>query len=255
MESLNFLFFTRFSVAITPTPNYLVVRELAQKNNISNKDTVGLRKMYLEYLYSEERMAYKMKAFSNLTIPSVIANLEPFPTAKWMIYTSDECPEIYKNELYRITSSCPQIEIVELNNGLKGETSHWLTKVEELKSYDSRFCTVRCDDDDAIPQGLTLNIANTAIEQKDPFIYHCPNGDYCQISKEGDLVMGYPVPNYPWLLTQGLAGVDLDIRGLGNHRTIKSRFPEITVIENLDLRYLMSCDENFTASKKVFVPK
>lgn len=252
---MKFLIFTRFSVSISPTPQYLYVKNLAKKHGLdfSKKNESKLRKVYLDSLYAEDRMEFKFRGFTHLTLPSIVENLSSRANSKWCIYySSNDCPQKYIDRLNRLTAPYEQIETVGLENGLKGETEHWLSEVEALKASGTRYCTVRCDDDDAISPHLLQHIFLESQQHESPFIYHCPNGKYCQVDSDGDIVIGSNVPKYGFLVTQGLAGVDLDIRGLGNHVKIKERYPHIPVIENENLKFLMNCDEKFTASRKSF---
>lgn len=250
---MEFLFFTRFSVFIKPVPTHLSLRHLAAERGISTKDTSGMEAMYRDFLYSKHRMDFKLQTFSKLTIPSVLKSLEPFPRARWVIYTSSEMPSEYRDALHSMVGEYPQVCVVELQNGLKEETADWLERVRLMKAASDRYCTIRIDDDDSVADDLTLSILRASMKhQTGPFIFHSSKGRYCKFDDAGDIVVGSPVTEYHGLLTQGLAGIDLDIRGLGNHALILERYPDIPVIENEDSEFLMCADLEFTASKKKF---
>jgi hypothetical protein len=260
---MNFLFTTNFSVIfrLNPLPKYGTVRKIAKEHGLSIDDNEKLAPLFLDYMFSEDRMGYKFLSFEHLTLPSVVQSLTPFPNSKWIIYISKEMPLNYQERLYSLTNPYPQIEVTLLHKPVHDRPIHWKSEIDKMTSNNERFCTIRCDDDDKLPENLTLNIYDTAKTKSQPFIYSSDKGYACYMKPSGEVVLGKRLTigkngtkgvDVWGLPTQGLAYVDGDVTLLGNHTTIEDRFPSLDIVRNCSDHYLSNHHSDFCTSSKAF---
>lgn len=113
------------------------------QKNIKNDNT------YLSRIYDPARLDAKMKAFKNITLPSILS--QSYKNLVWNIYTSPQLPEKYMNMLKGLIKD-PRIHLKIVNNMDQANGDYG----RQLKKY-SKYISVRLDDDDGLhPQYFKL---------------------------------------------------------------------------------------------------
>jgi hypothetical protein len=216
-------------------------------------DAPKLKSMYVEYLYSKERMSYKLAAFEKITLPSVLSNLETKDSAEWWLFISKELPIEYKEKLHELVCGSVQVKIIELDTYADYSKAYTL-KYDSLSVENERLCSLRIDDDDGVYSSLLDDIEVAAQSRDYPFLYSCPLGRYCKLDADGTIILGKQIVQTTWPHTVALAGIDVDIRKLGDHTKIQKRNPNLEIVKNLEKKdaVLITCDPKHTATLRSF---
>ena len=251
---MKFVFYTPFSILMDPPPNYLFLKRMLREHKLDlQRDNSKVREMYVEYLYSKERMGYKFLAFEKVTLPSVLKNLELNHSAEWWVYISKEMPVVYKDKLSALVCVSHQIKLIEVDC-FTDMSQKYTRDYKKLSEDSERLCVLRIDDDDGVYASLLQDIESAAQSRDYPFLYTCPLGRYCKVSPNGDVVLGGHILRTPYPHTVALAGVDVDVRKLGDHTKIQKRNPDLEIVENLEQEdaVLIACDPDHTATLRRF---
>lgn len=251
---MKFVFYTTFSVLMDPPPNYLFMKKMIKTHNLDlQADSTKVKELYIEYLYSQERMNYKFQAFEKITLPSILSNLKCEDSAEWWIYISKDMPTEYKDRLYTLVSISKQIKVVEVESFAE-VSQKYIAEYKSLASKEERLCVLRIDDDDGVYSNLFLDIELAAQSRQHPFLFTCPEGKYCKINVDGEIVIGKPILKTTYPHTVALAGIDIDIRKLGDHTKIQKRNPNLEIVknENPKATVYITCDVDHTATLRKF---
>lgn len=251
---MKFVFYTTFSVLMNPPPNYLFMKRMIKEHNLNaQKDHSEIKEQYIKYLYSQERMSYKLQAFERITLPSVQSNLKCRDSAEWWIYTSKDMPEEYKDRLHSLVCDSRQIKVVEVESFAE-VTEKYTKEYKALADREERLCVLRIDDDDGVYPNLFLDIEAAGQSRQYPFLFTCPQGNFCKIDTNGEIVIGRPILKTSYPHTVALAGVDIDIRKLGDHTKIQTRNPSLEIVKNENPKAVISitCDKEHTATLRRF---
>ena len=219
------------------------------------KDTDKKMAAYLNYLYSEDRLAYKWKALKNLTIPWTRRAMDKVQNAEWWIYVSpsDIMPSHVLDKLQDLTWFDPRIKIVEIDIQSQNLGVAIKRKIKQDVPEGERYCTLRLDDDDAFHGNLMTDIEVVAEAHDHPFVYCSQWGAKCRIDDDGVLEIGDLWQHWSQHAI-GLAAVDENIFSLGNHGNIAKNYPDLHIIHDQvrKVGFLLNCEEKFTASRRVF---
>lgn len=217
------------------------------------KDPEKADVLYKEYLYSDERMGYKWRAFENLTLPYTKKAMDRALDAEWWIMTSPSpeiCPSHIFEKLQRITQDDSRIKIIPLSKNIGVFTK---SEISQRGIDLAPYSTIRLDDDDAFHEDLLLDIEKTAENYSVPFIYSATWGVKCQILEDGSLMTKELWQHWSQIAI-GLAGVNVSIMSLGGHGGFAENHPEIPIHHNREQKcsFYMNCDELHTASRRKF---
>jgi hypothetical protein len=211
----------------------------------------------IDFLYSEDRMAFKFHCFKHLTLPTVQAAMDKVENAEWWIYISplNIFPEKYLKPLQDLIHEDPRIKLFEFDL-VNGKFTNFGQHVEsefKKRNFTARFSTTRLDDDDGIYSDLLLEVETLALAVQDPFIYSSTWGLKCEVLPDGTLREG-KLFEHPTQHGAGLVAVDKQVMSLGNHGQITSRFPDLKVVHNRKVRksFYMSCHPKFTWTRRGF---
>ena len=193
-------FITRFSIF---DPNYRF-----KTNSGGTMDP----EVYRSILYCPERMSVKLFAFFNITLPSILAQLNK--NWEWHIYIGEQMPLAYKDKLKSIKD--PRIKIIEVS-----DRSSFDQSVAEY-TYAPSYATVRLDDDD----GLHKSYVNVLQKYRNNHgcVISFPLGRTMGLIKH-NIIMGAACNHE--MIALGLAGVQMDIYSTGDHMNIINKYPVI----------------------------
>lgn len=215
---------TRFSILDAKSDSWVISRE--------NKDLEKLKKN----LFSEERLSEKMWTFRNLTYDSVISQKNE--NYFWMIYTSTQLPENYKNELYSLETD--KIKIYEVD-----DQNEFFRKIKQY-NYENEYSTVRLDDDDALHISFIDKINNLYEKRNDIKIVSFPNGlKICR--KNGNLYVEKDIFRYK-KIALGLTMFNDIIYLAGNHVKIDEKFK--ILYDQTPNMYLIYSSDNCDTKRK-----
>jgi len=209
---------------------------------------------YMQYLYSDERLAYKWKSLKHLTIPYTLKAMDKVEDAEWWIFVSPSpniMPVHIRQKLEDITWFDKRIKIFEID--IRERNLGVEIKSLIKKNVQGRYCTYRIDDDDGFHEDLMIDIQNLAEMKPDPFVYCSQWGAKCQIHDDGQIEIGNLWKHWSQHAI-GLACVDDNIFSLGNHGNISSKFPDLEIVHDQikKVGFLLNCEPKFTASRRVF---
>tara|TARA_B100000700_G_scaffold329350_1_gene450693 strand:+ start:2667 stop:3494 length:828 start_codon:yes stop_codon:yes gene_type:complete len=109
---------------------------------------------YKAALFDDERLALKYRLFSQLTLPSVVAQQRPDEADNYevILLTSSELPTHRLEELEQLAKqhACLTILPVEPNRSFVSVASHYLKQQFSAAAKDCVYSTVRLDDDDIL---------------------------------------------------------------------------------------------------------
>lgn len=251
---MKFVFYTTFSVLMDPPPNYLFMKKIIKSHKLDIRtDLSKVKELYIEYLYSQERMSYKFQAFEKITLPSVLNNLKCKDSAEWWIYISKDMPTEYKDRLYSMICVSKQIKAVEVENFAE-VSQNYITEYKTLANKKERLCVLRIDDDDGVYSNLFSDIELAAQPRQRPFLFTCPEGKYCKIDVDGEIMTGKSILKTTYPHTVALAGIDINIRKLGDHTKIQKRNPNLEIVknDNPEAMVYITCDVDHTATLRRF---
>jgi len=209
---------------------------------------------YLRYLYGDERLAYKWKSLTHLTIPWTLKAMDKVEDAEWWFFVSPPSvmPSHILEKLKAITGHDTRIHIKELDvvNQNFGKS---VSRMVDDATQGARFCTLRLDDDDAFHESLMSDIDTLALSKPEPFVYCSTWGAKCKLENDGTLVTGDLWEHWSQHAI-GLAGVDVNVFALGNHGNIATNHPGLEIVHDREkkLGFLLNCEPKFTASRRVF---
>ena len=170
---------------------------------------------------------------------------------------SAECdlqmPKEYKDRLYSLVCGSPQIKVVEVGSFAE-VTENYTKEYRILANREERLCVLRVDDDDGVYSHLFLDIEAAGQLRPYPFLFTCPQGKFCKIDNNGEVVIGGPILKTSYPHTVALAGVDIDIRKLGDHTKIQTRNPTLEIVKNENPKAIIfiTCDKEHTATLRKF---
>jgi len=192
------------------------------------------RKAVETILFSKVRLDFKFLVFEKVTYPSIIN--QTYKNYVWLIYTSPQLPQKYKEQLEKYANE--KIKIIYVSD-FEEFNNHKRALFETLKDYSS----LRLDDDDGLCPTF-LEIINKYEDQKGK-ILTAPHGVKFQVH-ENEIVLGKAIGQM--YAAQGLTAIGFDIFNAGNHTTVNERFNIITLT---DIHYYVCCSD-FCDTKRGF---
>lgn len=190
---------------------------------------------YKEKLFSEERLTLHQELFFNVTLPS-LRKMDNKSTTVF-IFTSDELPELYLNNLFDEVSKDNNFKIIKLpRKGLMtGQMHSVLQKELDTFNDDVLYATVRLDDDDALSERFDKELSKYLNNGFVGYAVSFPVGvagmyedgeykSYYQISQP-KIALGLSYINS---MKKGKkAKQPISIFGLGNHTKVDEKAPLI----------------------------
>lgn len=107
---------------------------------------------YKRILFSPSRLSTHERLFQQVTFPSLVSQNPNEDEVTLLVLTSDELPQPYKNNLYKMLKPYPWAKVLTFPCDDSVGDSLYLYLVKELDRFDEKVCysTTRLDDDDAL---------------------------------------------------------------------------------------------------------
>lgn len=227
-EIMKVYFITRFSIFDPTFRGFLLSRDNDPKK-------------YKQRLFSNERLDQKFETFEKITFPSIIK--QTHGDWKWLIYTSDQFPDIYMLRLRMLMKEYKNIEII-----LVKDFNDFFSK-DLAYAYEEPFATVRIDDDDGLNHCFVQKIQEYS--RNIGSIVSFTEGTLVKCIK-GRVVFGEKISEKNCAL--GLTGIGVRIYNTGRHSDINTRYKVIydSTPEMFHLNCSPFTDTNrgFTASER-----
>lgn len=212
---------TRFSILDPAFKGFRLTRERSRKE----VETI---------LFSKERLDFKFLVFDKITYPSIIN--QTYKNYIWLIYTSVNLPQKYKERLEKYANE--KIKIIYVS-GFEEFNNHKRSIFEKITDFTS----LRLDDDDGLCPTFLESI-NRYEDQKSK-ILTAPHGVKFRVH-ENAIVFGKALRQM--YAAQGLTAIGFDVFEAGNHTTVNERFDIVTLNE---IHYYVCCSD-FCDTKRRF---
>lgn len=195
---------------------------------------------YIKYMYSRERMESKIAAFTQLSVPSIVAQTRA--PSKWLIFISEQLPGTYKKQLENSIRGLTMAEIVLVEN--IGDIN---VKLEE-RVPTTPYITVKLDDDDA----LAPNYFNLLVTSYKPHTIFTPVSGFMlsdyNFQKQTGMSSNYSYSKRVCAAT-GLAYTDNNVFSLGNHVNIHKEHKNIVYLKDKGLFIRLINESNLSDPK------
>lgn len=185
-------------------------------------------------LFSPKRLNAKFALFDKATYPSILG--QTYKDYTWLIYTSTQLPEEYKEKLEGYVKK--NILIVYVKN-FKEMDEDIRSRLRGKKDYS----TIRLDDDDSLnPKFLEML---TKYKDKKGAIISAPHGRWFRLRK-GEMNLRKKI--YYKKNAQGLAGIGFNIFDAGNHTHVNTKYK--VIYDDLPDAFYRSCSDQSNTRKK-----
>ena len=185
-------------------------------------------------LFSPKRLNAKFALFDKATYPSILG--QTYKDYTWLIYTSTQLPEEYKEKLEGYVKK--NILIVYVKN-FKEMDEDIRSRLRGKKDYS----TIRLDDDDSLnPKFLEML---TKYKDKKGAIISAPHGRWFRLRK-GEINLRKKI--YYKKNAQGLAGIGFNIFDAGNHTHVNTKYK--VIYDDLPDAFYRSCSDQSNTRKK-----
>ena len=212
---------TRFSIL----PNCMQNESPFQKENVLDPD----------------RLDFKFYVFENVTLPSIVN--QSYKNFNWYIVTAKKLPDSYKQKLQAMTDPYPFIHVEEVS----GMSEFFKICKEKNSKFKKPYSTVRIDDDDSLHPEFLMSLSQYSDSPDNTVISH-PLGTHYWLDEDKSIVDG---PEYERpLIALGLAAINNNIYGCGNHTKVHEKYP---VIYNRELKNAWKvCNSEHTDSNRTY---
>lgn len=194
----------------------------------------GFRRNSEDYLFSKNRLDFKFFVFHNMTYNSVVS--QTCTNYKWLIYTSNNLPKVYKEKLNSYKNK--NIDIIYVNSFREMR----INKNKILK-HQTNYSTLRLDDDDGICSNF-LEILNKYADQKNKIISF-PDGKKYTIIND-TIVFGSRIV-WP-KIGLGLTAIGFDIYSAGSHTKVDQKYD--VIYDYTPESYFLCCSEFCDTQRK-----
>jgi hypothetical protein len=226
---------------VTNPHHYIITRfsivDSKHKGQFQSTDTMKNTRVK-EYVLNPRRLTTKFNAFEQMTLPSV--NAQTYPHYTWLIYTSDQLPNSYKQRLEKYKTD--KIKIIYVSN-----FDEMNSDLSERLRGKKNYTTMRLDDDDGLCKTF-LNVINTfASKSKN-------RGKIISISR-GRI---YTIRNKKIIygsevnirrIALGLTAIGFNIMNAGNHTKVHHKYK--VIYPTMENAYSLFASKQ-TASKRKF---
>ncbi|MBP5980590.1 MAG: hypothetical protein KA748_10315 [Halomonas sp.] len=196
---------------------------------------------YREMLFSNDRLTLHEKLFREVTLPS-LKNMDKESTTV-LIFTSDELPFKYMNNLNEMVGDLDNFKVVLLprSGKLISQMHDFLYQQLQLFEEDVCYATVRVDDDDALSNDFGEHLFKYVDPVYQGHAISFPVGVVGFFN--GEKYIGFNKRKTP-LTALGLSFINvytvsgnkpnpLSIYGLGKHSNIDERYPVVMISKKI----------------------
>ncbi|MAD52445.1 glycosyltransferase [Idiomarina sp. UBA3162] len=196
---------------------------------------------YKRALFGDERLALKYKLFSQLTLPSVVAQQRPDEADNYevILLTSKDLPTDRLNQLEQLAKKHPCLTIlaVDPNRSFVSVASNYLKQQFDRASEDCVYSTVRLDDDDILHRRFERRLRFYTAKINLNYMVTFSQGYEAFLDKQRQYELSQAIELYYPKIALGLAqvgfysaeknsviGKNIHVYQTGKHTTVNQRY-------------------------------